>query len=75
MNLYVQGCKVRDHIVSIYQQFSDNNSNNASGNTNSSNTPSSDPKPSEKEKVYNDLLSHRDAVCVAYQQLVSHTDG
>lgn len=45
-----QGCRVRDHIVTV------------------SDLPTEGDKPPQN-RVYEDLLSHRDVICVPYQRL------
>ena len=32
-------------------------------------------RQSEKQAVYNDLLAHRDAICVQYNKLISVDEG
>ena len=48
-----QGCRVRDHVVNTPQ-------------LNSGSEPDLLKSPN---KVYDDLLAHRDAVCIPYQRL------
>lgn len=54
--LLCQGCRVRDHIVTAVQTEV-----NGSGEIDLSKSP--------QNRVYDDLLSHRDIVCVPYQRL------
>ena len=55
MKLLFQGCRVKDHIINLTEV-----------------TPGGDAAELTKlpqHKVYDDLLAHRDIICVPYQRL------
>ncbi|XP_078337550.1 SANT and BTB domain regulator of class switch recombination-like isoform X2 [Crassostrea virginica] len=56
-----KGCRVRDHIVTTVTEV------NGSGELDLSKSP--------QNRVYDDLLSHRDIVCVPYQRLTDARSG